>query len=298
MAELPSISIIIPTYNSAAWLRPTLEAVLAQDYPDFEVVLIENASADASLAIAESFADARLRIIRNAVNRGFSGGNNDGVRASRGEIVFLVNADAIMDPGSLREVARAFAERPDVGILGAKLVYSDGETLQHCGGTVGFPAHCTLFGHGEKDTGQWDEVREVEFVVGAAMALRRSLWDRLGGFDEDFNPAYYEDTDLCLRCRQLGHKVLYWPRLRLIHVGYASFKTTDLGFQRLHHRNRVWFTFKDCPLPALLLRAIPAELGWYFSHASANMRLPMLRIYGRTLKKFVLRRVLRLSRPK
>lgn len=295
MTALPSLSIIIVTYNSAPFLRATLESVFAQDYPGCEVILLDNASSDDSLAIAREFEPRGLRIIHNTVNRGFAGGNNDGVRASRGELIFLVNPDIEMNAGCLREVARAFAVRPDLGILGAKLIAPDGQTILHCGGKVGFPAHCSLYGRGERDDdGNWNEPFEVEFVVGAALALRRSLWERLGGLDEDLNPAYFEDTDLCLRTRRLGFKVLCWPAIRLIHHENVSCEYRSMTFWRLHHRNRLWFTLKNYPLSAILFKALPAEMSWYFSGDSVGLRKLMLRLYASSLKKYVKRKVLRI----
>lgn len=290
--DRPSISLIIVTFNSAPFLRATLASVLAQDYPDYEVILVDNASADDSLAIAREFEPRGLRILANKTNRGFSGGNNDGAAASRGQIVFLVNPDVTMEPGCLDEVARAFAERPDLGILGAKLLAPDGVTLLHCGGTIGIPPHCALLGRGERDAGQWDQPLEVEFVVGAALALRRPLWERLGGLDEDFNPAYYEDTDLCARCRRLGLKVLYWPRVRLMHHENVSCEYKSQAFWRLHHQNRFWFTLKNFPLPTLALRVLPAELGWLLSPNSKGVRRLMVKIYLKSLRRYLRRALL------
>src|SRR5690349_9452432 len=133
MTNLPSISIVIVTWNSAAHLRPTLESVFRQDYPDYEVILVDNDSRDDSLAIAREFEPRGLRIIAGRVNRGFGGGNNDGVAASRGELVFLLNPDTELEPRALHEIAAAFAAHPDAGILGAKLIAPDGETILHCG---------------------------------------------------------------------------------------------------------------------------------------------------------------------
>jgi len=300
----PLISVIIVTYNNAACLRPTLDAVFAQNYPQYEIILVDNASQDESLVIAREYTRPNYKIIANATNRGFAGGNNDAVAASRGEIVFLVNPDAILEPTALTEVARAFAERPDLGILGAKLMAADGKTILHCGGHIDAAAHTALYGIGELDQGQRDEIEEVDFVIGAAYALRRELWDRLGGFDEDFNPCYYEDTDQCLRCRRMSYKVLYWPRLRVIHpdrTQSADFAKSAAyqspTFWWYHHRHRLWFQFKNASLLGLLFRVIPAELRWYFSAQSAGLRKFMLKIYYYTLRRYVARKILRIPAP-
>lgn len=300
-ASRPLISVIIVTYNSASCLRPTLEAALSQDYPNYEVVLLDNASRDASLAIAREFEGDRLRVIANKVNRGFAGGNNEAVAASRGSLVLLLNPDALLlGTDALSEIAAAFCgpDSPrDLGIIGGKLLAEDGVTLLHCGGTVDPCAHTALLGRGEEDCGQWDCPIEVDFVIGAALALRRELWNRLGGFDEDFGPAYYEDTDLCVRCRLLGQKVYYWPRLTALHRENVSTEFKSPAFYWFHHRHRLWFQVKNHSLFGILFKVLPAESGWYFSPHSRGIRKFMLKVYYYTLRRFVARRILRL-RPK
>ena len=285
--HLPVISVVIVTYNSAAFLRETIEALLAQDYPDFEPILVDNASRDDSLAIAREYELRGLRIMPNVVNRGFSGGNNDGVAASRGELVLLLNPDAKLEPNGLREIARAFAADSRAGIVGAKLIDPDGVTLQHCGGIVGLPAHCTLIGRGEPDTGQHDTPGHVEFVIGAALAIRRTLWDQLGGLDDDFNPAYYEDTDLCARVRHAGFAVLYWPPLRLIHHENVSTEYMSPAFWRMMQTNRLRYTFKHHTLAQLLFKAFPAEWRWFWMKDLKYQRRSMLRLYGRALRRML-----------
>lgn len=298
-ASVPLISVIIVTYNSASCLRPTLESLLDQDYPNFEAILLDNASRDASLAIAREFEGERLRVIANPVNRGFAGGNNEAVGASSGRIVFLLNPDAILlGPGALGEVAAAFggpASPPNLGIIGGKLLAEDGVTLLHCGGVIDACAHTALLGRGEEDNGQWECPAEVDFVIGAALALRRETWDRLGGFDEDFGPAYYEDTDLCLRCRRLGFNVLYWPRLALIHRENVSTPYLSESFWWLHHRHRLWFQIKNHSFYSILFKVLPAEARWYCSSHSRGVRRFMLKIYYYTLRRFIARRLLRLK---
>lgn len=284
---LPRLSVIVVTYNSASRLRPTLDALFEQDYPGgFEAILVENASKDDSLAIAREYESRGLRVIPRDTNRGFAGGNNDGVAASHGEFVFLLNPDAILEPGGLREIARALGERPDAGIVGAKLVTEDFKTILHCGGEIGTQAHCRLFGRGEEDRGQHDAPAEVEFVVGAALGIRRDVWDALGGFDEGFNPAYYEDADLCFRCRQKGWKVLYWP-VRLRHHENVSVPYLSPSFLRMHHRNRLWFLVKNTGIAKLLFVVAPAEVRWLLSHHSRGLRRICARLYPEAMARLV-----------
>ena len=294
----PRISVIMVTYNSASCLRPTLEAVLGQTYPNFEVILLDNASRDASLAIAREFQGERLRVIAGKVNRGFAGGNNDAVRQSTGEIILLLNPDAVLtDFGALAAVAQAFGPSAprDVGVIGGKLLAEDGVTLLHCGGVIDPCAHTSLLGRGEEDNGQWDSPLPVDFVIGAALALRRELWNALGGFDEDLNPAYYEDADLCVRCRRLGRQVYYWPRLAAVHHENVSTEYKSEAFWWFHHRNRMWFQVKSHNLFGILFKVLPHEAQWYFSPQSRGLRRFMLRIYYYTLRRYAARRILHLK---
>lgn len=298
-ASAPRISVIMVTYNSASCLRPTLEAVLSQTYPNFEIILLDNASRDASLAIAREFQGERLRVIASPVNRGFAGGNNDAVRQSSGEIILLLNPDAVlMEFKVLDALAQAFTgpnAPKDVGIVGGKLLAEDGVTLLHCGGVIDPCAHTALLGRGEEDQGQWDAAVPVDFVIGAALALRRELWNALGGFDEDLNPAYYEDADLCLRCRRLGKQVYYWPPLAAIHHENVSTEYKSESFWWFHHRNRMWFQVKSHNLFGILFKVLPHEAQWYFSPQSRGLRRFMLKIYYYTFRRYVARRILRIK---
>lgn len=294
----PKLSVIVVTFHSASLLRETLEALFAQTGPSFEAILLDNGSTDASVAIAREYAGRGLRLIERGENLGFAGGNNEAVRHSRGEIVFLLNPDAILEPGGLAEIERAFAERPEIGVLGARLLHLDGRTLQHCGGRVDLPAFSELIGADEPNDGRHGEPREVPFVVGAAMALRRQVWEELGGFDEDFNPAYYEDTDLCFRARRAGRPVVYWPGLVLRHRAHTSCAYASPLHVWTSQHGRLWFSVKHFGVWAWLTRGVPGELRWLMTaQLPRGMRWTMLRIYWHTFKRWVRRRLLRDTRP-
>lgn len=257
---------------------------------------MENASSDNSLKIAEEFENKGLKIIRNSSNRGFAGGNNDGVKQSCGEIIFLLNPDAVMiSENCLNNIARSFDYAKNIGIVGAKLLADDGKTILHCGGKIGLPAHCTNIGRGEIDNGQWNKVMDVDYVTGAALAISRKHWDELGGFDEHFNPAYYEETDLCVRCRKMGKRVIYHPSIELIHHENVSCEYKSPWFWWMHHTHRLWFTVKNYSLTTLLFKAIPAEIKWYFSDQSLGLRIFMLKVYWDTIKKIIKRMILKIK---
>jgi GT2 family glycosyltransferase len=257
--RLSKASVIVLAWNGAAYLEPCLLAVLAQDYADFEVIVVDNASTDGSAElVAERFPEVRL--IRNAHNLGFSGGNNVGLQAATGDVMVVLNQDTVVQPGWLAALVGAF-EDPAVGLAGCKILYPDGKTIQHAGGYLLWPiAEGKHYGIGELDRGQYDQAREVEYLTGAAMAIRRTVFERVGGFDEQFFPGYYEDGDLCLRARQAGFKVVYWPTAVVHHHEGGSYSQDPYKQHRLIFRNQVRFIFKHSSTDDIVGTFIPAML--------------------------------------
>src|SRR5262249_5568942 len=117
------------------------------------------------------------------------------------------------------------------------------------------------FGKGEEDTGKYDTPREVDYVMGAAIAVRRGLFEQLGGFDEDFFPAYYEEADLCAQLHRLGYKIVYVPAALLDHHEAVTLGPATRRFRRLYHRMRLRYVLKNFG-PRQLLPALQYELGW------------------------------------
>ena len=175
-------SVIILTWNGLDYIAACLDAVLAQDYADFEIIVVDNASTDGTADfVAEHY--PQVQLIRNERNLGFAAGNNIGMRAATGDVLALLNQDTEVRPGWLEALVE-MAVKPDVGIAGCKLLYPDG-TIQHAGGRIvdarGSARH---IGRGEEDAGQYDAVQDVDFVTGAALALTRATLTRIGPLDE------------------------------------------------------------------------------------------------------------------
>jgi len=276
----PLISVIVVSFSNAEYLAETIESVYAhQTYQPLELILVDNASHDNTSKIARRYVDRGLILIENKENRGFSGGNNDGIRRSQGEIILLLNPDAVLQPGALEAIAEGFARDDRVGVIGCKIYDMDGETLQHCGGWVDDHGQCDHYGRGEKDLGQYDEPREVEYVTGAAFAMRRSLAEELGGLDEDYRPAYFEETDFCKRTIKRGHKVLYLPTAKVLHHEAVSLTANSERFLNLFNRNRLRYVMKNTNPLRLFFRFLPREFLWAISEKSKGARRPLLRAY-------------------
>jgi O-antigen biosynthesis protein len=200
-------------------------------------------------------------LIRIEQNAGCAGGNNIAARQARGEILFFLNPDTEVRSDCIRLLAEAMTSDPQVGAAGAKIYWPGTRRIQHAGGVLYPNAVSNHFGKGEEDTGQDDVAREVDYVTGAAIAVRRDVFESIGGFDEDFFPAYYEEADLCARIRSLSYKILYVPGALLEHHEAVTLGPATRRFRRLYHRMRLRYVLKNYSRRELLL-GFGYELGW------------------------------------
>ncbi len=229
------VSVVTVTYQAAGFLPPFL-ADLAAQAPAPEVIVVDNASTDGSAAlVARDLPHATL--VRAPRNLGFAAGSNLGAARATGEVLVFLNPDTRFPPDAVAALAAPVRDRPDVGVVGGKLVFPDGR-IQGAGGLLGPNGVAHQRGWGEPDRGQYDRETEVDYVPGAALAIRRELFHALGSFYEGYFPGFYEDTELCVRARRRGLGVLYRPSPRIVHLGSAT-----MG-RRAHFwltRNRIVF---------------------------------------------------------
>jgi N-acetylglucosaminyl-diphospho-decaprenol L-rhamnosyltransferase len=226
-AAQPDVTVIVVTWNALPWLAPCLESVHGRD-----VIVVDHGSTDGTLELVRSrFPD--VRVIEQE-NRGMGGGNNTGMRAAHGRWFFLLNSDAWIEPGSLDALVAFADEHPEAAVVGPRLVNTDG-TLQRS--VRGEPTLWRLateylfirklaprsrrlnalyagdFAH--------DDVRDVDWLYGPALLVRREAADAVGLFDEDFF-MFSEEVDWMTRFRRAGWKVLFFPGAQVVHVGGAS----------------------------------------------------------------------------
>ncbi len=249
---------VIVNYNGSIFLDPCLRALFACSVPPTEVVVVDNASTDDSLQELTAWPRADVR--SSPVNLGFAGGANLGIRATEAPFVVVLNPDVEVDPEFGAALQRIFVAAHRLGAAGAKLRYPGKNTIQHAGGVVERPLLTTHHrGYGEPDQGQWDSSVDVDFVTGGAMALQRTAFDDVGGFDEDFFPAYYEDVDLCFRLRAAGWQVRYEPSLTAAHFE-GSTLGQSISYFRSFHKNRLRFALKHLSQGAWWNEFLPAEI--------------------------------------
>ncbi len=201
-------SIIIVTYNSRDYLKPCLDSVLAELAAADEVIVVDNASTDGSAEfVAEQYPEVRL--IRNE-NTGYAGGNNRGAEIASGDYLVFLNPDTIVMPGALSALVASLTTSQEYALSTACIVFMDRpEVINTCGNTIHYTGLTYCRGAG-RPVGDYAMPAEVDAVSGAAFAIRREVFEQLGGFDERFF-MYVEDTDLSLRARLAGYRCLYVP---------------------------------------------------------------------------------------
>jgi O-antigen biosynthesis protein len=234
-AALPRVSVIIPTRDRADLLaRCVLGLLYRTDYPDLEILIVNNDSIEAGTMslFAMLQADGRVRILDVPGAFNYSALNNTAAVQASGDILLLLNNDIdVIEGGWLKEMV-SHAVRPDVGAVGAKLIYADGR-IQHAGVVLGVGEHnagprvAGHFGyHAEADDpgylGQFALTREVSAVTGACLALRREVYERVGGLNEAQLPVSFNDVDLCLRIAAGGLRIVWTPFATLYHLESAS----------------------------------------------------------------------------
>lgn len=218
--EQPTVSIILLTHNRADLTYDCLETVLAHSDRPYELIIIDNGSRDETGALLDRLAG--IGLVRNTENRGFAAGCNQGAELARGKYLLFLNNDTQVTPGWLSGLVDLMDSTPSCGAVGAKLVRPDG-SLQEAGSILGPFGEAIGYGRGDHPLKpEYSYVREVDFCSGACLLVRKELFQALGGFDERFSPAYYEDCDLCLGLAHRGYKVLYHPGVTVFHHEYAG----------------------------------------------------------------------------
>lgn len=240
----PRVSIIVPVYNDYRVTMNCLVALLDHTSGvDYEVLLGDDHSSDLTATITERVRN--LRVVRGEVNRGFLGNCNATASEARGDFLLFLNNDTSVCPGWLEPMLALVDAHPEVGVVGPKLLFPDGK-LQEAGGIIWDDASGWNYGRADDPAKpEYNYVKPVDYVSGACLLIRRSLWLQLGGFDQRYVPAYYEDSDLCFAAREAGYQVLYQPASQVYHFEGVS-NGTDLnsGVKRYQVENQQKFLAK------------------------------------------------------
>lgn len=252
----PRVSVVIPVHGHITLtLRCLFSLSCHATAYDFEVIVVIDGS---DREMEQALTRARgVRLLTLNVSQGFVAACNEGAAHARGEFVLFLNNDTFVLPGWLDELVKTFEVFPQVGAVGSALIYPNGR-LQEAGAVVWNDAVGHNVGRNQHpDDPSYGFARKVDYCSGASLIVPLDLFRQLGGFDSEFSPGYYEDTDLCFSIREAGYDVYCQPLSRVVHVEGGT-SGTDLkhGMKRFQEINRKKFMkkwenlFRDAPSPA------------------------------------------------
>ncbi|MDR1671120.1 MAG: glycosyltransferase family 2 protein [Alistipes sp.] len=256
--------VIILNWNGAAVLPRFLPSVVANTPPDVEVVVTDNGSTDGSVELLRrDFPGVRLVTLDR--NHGFAGGYNRALEAIEADNYILLNSDVETPPGWCEPLVEMLATHPKVAAVAPKILsWANRDTFEYAGASGGFiDALGYPFCRGrildtvERDSGQYDDAREIFWATGACLACRADVFHDLGGFDGSFF-AHQEEIDLCWRMQLAGWKVMVEPRSAVYHLGAGTLPPSPQKLY-LNYRNNLAMLHKNLP-SASLLAVIAARL--------------------------------------
>ncbi|MDQ4088914.1 MAG: glycosyltransferase family 2 protein [Actinomycetota bacterium] len=249
-----SVSAVIVSYNSAAYLPDCLRSLRSEGVSS--VVVVDNASSDGSVAVVQAD-DPAATVLETGANLGFGTAANQGVAATAGEYVLILNPDTVVEPGTVKALADALDRDPDLAVVGPRIENLDGTLYPS---VRRFPNLTVAFGHAflglvwpanpftrRYRMLDWDHDRaaaDVDWVGGACFLARRTAFEMVGGFDEAYF-MYVEDVDLCWRLGQAGWRVGYEPGGRVVHALGGSSRSVPYRMIAEHHRSLLRFVSKS-----------------------------------------------------
>lgn len=242
--EKPLISIVIPVYNQWEFTYRCLHSIrMNSGNISYEILIGDDQSNDKTLHIHEYVKN--ITLVRHDINLGFLKNCNETAKKIRGEYLVFLNNDTAVQKGWLDSLVEILSGDSNAGMVGSKLVYPSGQ-LQEAGGIVWNDANAWNYGRMDNPRKPaYNYLKEVDYISGAAIMIRHDLWRTIGGFDERFIPAYYEDTDLAFEVRKHGFKVIYQPRSTVVHFeGISNGTDTSTGMKRYQNINKEKFLDK------------------------------------------------------
>ena len=238
LAGRPRITVLIILWNQADLTLACLKALTQEDNGELEIIVLDNASTDKTSALLSRISGAR--IINNEENVGFLRAVKQGASVATGEYLLLLNNDAVIRPGSILQATRLMDKSSDIGAVGARIILPDG-LLQEAGSIVWNDGTC--LGYAREQLPEANEVmfrRDVDYCSAVFLLTRRALFLEMGGFDEVFAPAYYEETDYCFRLWEREMRVVYDPDVVVDHFEFGSSGTSDRAIAQMKKNHQIF----------------------------------------------------------
>jgi GT2 family glycosyltransferase len=273
----PKVSVVVPTYNLKKILLECLESIVNQNYPNFEMIVVDNASTDGTAeAVRKKF--PKVKFIKNPKNLGVTGGANAGMKKATGDYICLVDHDNILEYNMLSEMVNLAESNPKIGVVAPKIYYWENRDIIWAAGTgMNLLTGENIF-RGGKDIGQYEKVEEIQ-VAPANFLVKREVIKKVGLYDDVFFVSY-EDTDFSFRVRKAGFKILYTPKAVCYHKIPLLDKKT--GKQRWLFRaywtarNKIIFMRKQSPFFPLFVLLYPVWFCLYTYQAIRYLNFPAL----------------------
>ena len=226
------LSVIILSYNTKDLLKNCLESIRKYTYGlEFEIIVVDNGSKDESVEEVKKFKmqNLKLKIIENKTNLGFAGGNNVGIRKALGEYILLLNSDTFLKDNALLKMVKFLDSRPDISVLGPRLLNQDGSFQASVGRFPTLPVVFWMlfkehFGGSEYVRLSPKEESEVDWLMGAALMARKNIFKKAGLLDENIF-MYMEEVEWCYRVKKAGFKIYFYPEAEIIHLWQGSSRT-------------------------------------------------------------------------
>ena len=232
------VSIVIALWNQAELTLACLKSLLSSSYTQYEIIIIDNASTDATQALLSN--TLGIRVISNQENVGFLKAINQGASVATGEFLLILNNDAIIDIDAILYAVKKIESDGSIGAVGGKIILPSG-MLQEAGSIIWKDGSCSgyLRGHDPYCNESMFE-REVDYCSAVFLLTRLQLFKDLGGFNEAYAPSYYEETDYCVRLAQHDYRVIYSPKVLLTHYEFGSAVLTDTAFQQMEKNKTIF----------------------------------------------------------
>lgn len=237
----PIVSIIVLNWNGKDYTKQCIESIAKHTArKKYELIVVDNGSNDGSIEILEKMKNKKLvdTVILNSANIGFSGANNQGMKIAKGEYIFLLNNDTLLEKNWLEKMVAIAESHPKIGVVGPNLPPKKASKIVFGGGFIddsGIARHS--YNKQEHD---------AEQVGGGAFLIKRALFDKIGFLDNGFNPIYFEESDYCARTLKAGYRIVFSPKISIIHFGseivkkqpskwaYVTLNKNRLRFMLLH----------------------------------------------------------------
>ncbi len=286
---MAKISAIVTNYNGfkLGLLKNFFEDFLNNDYKNYEIFFVDNASEDNSVQFVEKnySMDKRVVIIKNSINN-MTLGINMALKQAKGQYVLFLNNDIYLSKGSLSKMVKFMDKNKKVALVQGKLIsFSNHRKIDDVGETMDLYGNPVTLGAGERDEGQYSSQRELLSATGAASLLRYSLLEKVGMLDSDYGIGY-EDLDLSIRLRLIGYKIIFLPDVLVFHRRSSSVSRSSeeirLRIKYGFNKNRLATLIKNYQL-STLMKSLPIVIIIYFVTA-------LFEIFYKRLWKFGLYR--------